>query len=211
MARTLQDRRALIVDWGGVLTSPVELAFRTWLARESLDESHFVAVMKDLHNRSDSILHQVERGEAPGDALERELAARLSARHDRRVDPEGLLERMFAALEGNDKMIAVLKYARNAGWRTAVLSNSWGNAYNEPMLESLVDVVLLSDRIGLRNPEAASYELAAATLCVSPGACVFVDDLRRNVRGAERVGMTSLHYGESTVATLRKLIGGAVV
>lgn len=206
MTDTPRVRRALVVDWGGVLTTPVKRIFRTWLARESLLETHFVAVMTDLQNQPDSILHQVERGEVSRMALERELAARLTERHDRQVDPEALLERMFAAAEVNDAMVEVLGYARNAGWRTAVLSNSWGNAYDEPLLESLVDAVLLSDRIGLRKPEPACYEFAAAALGVSPDACVFVDDLRRNVRGAERVGMTALRYGENTVLTLRELI-----
>lgn len=210
MTQTSQRGRALIVDWGGVLTTPVERAFRVWLAGEGLAETHFVAIMTVLHNQPDSILHQVERGEATREALESELAARLTVRHDDRVEPESLVERMFAAVEINEPMTAVLRHARRAGWRTAVLSNSWGNSYDEPFLESVVDAVLLSDRIGLRKPDPACYELAAATLGVSPGACVFVDDLRRNVRGAQRVGMTALLYDENTVATLRELIGSGL-
>jgi putative hydrolase of the HAD superfamily len=206
MVSSSPGRRALIVDWGGVLTTPVEPAFRVWLASENLSETHFFAVMKNLHNQPDGILHQVERGHASGDALECELASRLTELHRRTVDPKSLLVRMFAAVEANDEMVKVLGYARHAGWRTAVLSNSWGNAYDEPLLESLVDAVLLSDRIGVRKPDAACYEFAAATLGVSPTACVFVDDLRRNVRGAERTGMTALHYGEQTAAKLRELI-----
>lgn len=170
----------MVVDWGGVLTTPAERIFHAWLVRESLLATHFVTVMTHLHNQPDSNLHQVERGQAPGEALERELAARLTARHDRQVDPEALLERMFAAAEVNDAMVEILGYARNAGWRAAVLSNSWGNAHDEPLLQSLVDAVLLSDRIGLRKPEPACYEFAAATRGVSPDACVFIDDMRRN-------------------------------
>jgi putative hydrolase of the HAD superfamily len=204
---TPQTRRALIVDWGGVLTMPVGEAFRVWLEDEGLSETHFVAVMVSLHNTPNSILHQVERGEAPRQELEREIAAGLTARHGRAVDPEKLLSRMFAAVESNAEMTAVLQYAHDAGWRTAVLSNSWGNPYDEPLLESLVDVVLLSDRIGVRKPDSACYELAAATLGVRPDACIFVDDLRRNVRGAQRVGMTAFLYCDSTASTLRDLIG----
>lgn len=85
-------------------------------------EKHFVAVIADLQNQPDSILHQVERGsgEDSREALERELAARLTERHGRQVDPEALPERMFAAAEVNDAMVEILGYARNAGWRTAV-------------------------------------------------------------------------------------------
>jgi epoxide hydrolase-like predicted phosphatase len=208
MAASSLGPRALIVDWGGVLTTPIEPAFRTWLAREGLSEEPFFAMMTNLHNQADSILHQVERGEAPPKALERELASRLTEPPERQIDSESLLERMFAAVEVNQDMAEVLAFARNAGWRTAVLSNSWGNTYDEPLLNSLVDAVLLSDRIGMRKPESACYELAASTLGVSPADCVFVDDLRRNVRGAERAGMTALHYGRTTEATLRVLIGG---
>jgi len=210
VTRPSQHERALIVDWGGVLTTPVERAFRAWLAGEGLREVHFVAIMKELHNQPGSILHQVECGEAPRESFEGELAKRLSVLHERQVDPVALLERMFAALDVNDEMTAVLAHARSAGWRTAVLSNSWGNTYDEPFLESLVDDVLLSHRLGLRKPDPACYEVAAATVGVPPSACVFVDDLRRNVRGAQRVGMTAFQYGANTAADLRKLIGDEV-
>ena len=58
-----------------------------------------------------------------------------------------------------------------------------------------------------RSPEI--YLLACERLGVEPGDCVFVDDLRENVTGAEAVGMTAILHRDSaaTVARLEELLG----
>jgi putative hydrolase of the HAD superfamily len=47
---------------------------------------------------------------------------------------------------------------------------------------------------------------------VAPEECVFVDDLRENVRGAEQVGMTAVLHRDTaaTVARLEELFGIAL-
>jgi putative hydrolase of the HAD superfamily len=44
---------------------------------------------------------------------------------------------------------------------------------------------------------------------LEPDQCVFVDDLRENVRGAEEVGMTAILHRdpEATVARLEEVLG----
>ena len=72
-----------------------------------------------------------------------------------------------------------------------MLSNSWGNAYDEEDLASLGDAVLLSERLGVRKPEPAAYLAAADSLGVETSRCVFVDDLRRNTTAASALGMSA--------------------
>jgi putative hydrolase of the HAD superfamily len=52
-----------------------------------------------------------------------------------------------------------------------------------------VDVVLNSCRLGLRKPDPAAFEAAAAALDVAPARCLFVDDSAANVDGARAAGM----------------------
>ena len=53
----------LVLDWGGVLSTPVQDAFDTWMAAAEIDPKSFMRVMREFHNTADSPLHRRERGE----------------------------------------------------------------------------------------------------------------------------------------------------
>lgn len=185
---------ALILDWGGVLTNPVHEAFGTWMAAEGIDVDSFVQVMGAWHDEPGSPLHRLEVGDLDALEFERLFAAAVHTHSGVALVPEGLIGRMFAGLRPNLELRRVVEQAREAGWRTAVLSNSWGDTYDMHDTDSLVDVVLMSHRIGARKPDAAAYERAIRAVDVPAEACVFVDDLRRNVKGARQLGMTAFLY-----------------
>jgi putative hydrolase of the HAD superfamily len=68
---------------------------------------------------------------------------------------------------------------------------------------------VISSEVGLRKPDPAIYELAAARLGLPAEACVFVDDLPGNLKPARTLGMaTVLHRGDarSTLAEVRALL-----
>ena len=103
-------------------------------------------------------------------------------------------------------MADVLRRARAAGLRTAVLSNAEGGP---PPYADLVDAAGLGGEAGVRKPDADAYLLVAQRLGVEPGECVVVDDLPANVRGAAAAGMAGvLHRSVAeTVAELEVLTG----
>ena len=53
----------LVLDWGGVLTTPVQGAFDSWLAAAQIEPDSFMRVMREFHDTADSPLHRRERGE----------------------------------------------------------------------------------------------------------------------------------------------------
>jgi epoxide hydrolase-like predicted phosphatase len=81
--------------------------------------------------------------------------------------------------------------------------------YDPEALEGLFDAMIISGDVGLHKPQAEIYLLAAERLGIEPEDCVFVDDLRENVRGAEEVGMTAILHRdpETTLARLEDLLG----
>ena len=86
--------------------------------------------------------------------------------------------------------------------RTGLLSNSWGfDVYPFERLERHFDDLVLSGAVGLRKPDPAIYRLAAQRLGAAPGACVFVDDLQRNVEVASELGMVGVHHTGDDAAT----------
>jgi putative hydrolase of the HAD superfamily len=63
--------------------------------------------------------------------------------------------------------------------------------------------------VGVHKPKPEIFLLAAERLGIEPGDCVFVDDLRENVAGAEAVGMTAVLHRDpdETLPRLEELLG----
>jgi epoxide hydrolase-like predicted phosphatase len=193
---------ALIVDWGGVLTGDLDGSMAQALRSSGVDLDAFGRVLRDWlgpdaeREAHVNPLHALERGEIGIPHFEERLADELQRRQGAAIQHEGLLQRMFDAIEHAPDMNALVLRARHAGLRTALLSNSWGNEYPRDGWDSMFEVVVISGEVGMRKPEARIYRHTAALLGVDPAACVFVDDLRPNVDAAAAVGMVGVHHQE---------------
>jgi epoxide hydrolase-like predicted phosphatase len=196
----MAEPRALIVDWGGVMTSPLQDAMASWCEADGLDLDGFKAVMKEWLGSSygeDAALnpvHALERGEIEVPDFERELARRLRTRDGSEVEAAGLLTRMFAGFTPQPAIGAAVRLAKAGGFATGLLSNSWGNEYPREGWDEIFDVVVISGEVNLRKPDHEIYQLTADRLGLEPAQCVFVDDLMPNIRGAAEVGMVGVHH-----------------
>lgn len=207
--------RALVVDWGGVLTNSLGSAMEAWAADEDLDLKHFGDLMSQWFGpsaRSEAGMnpvHLLERGEMEVPDFERALAGGLGALASRPVEPEGLLDRLFSQFRDAHDMNALVRRARQGGVRTAMLSNSWGNDYPNHVFDGMFDVVVISGHVGMRKPEERIYFHTASELGVAPPECVFVDDLEPNVRAATEIGMIGIHHVDydDTASQLEALFG----
>jgi len=201
----------LIVDYGGVLTSPLSSTVDPWLAAEGLDRDAFRTLMREWFapDAVPNVGHDLETGSISPADFEREFARRLRRSDGSMPDAEGLLGRMFADFRMDPRMVAVLHGARTHGLRTALLSNSWGFDYDRADWDRLFDAVVISGEVGMRKPDPGIYRHTAGVLGVDPAKCVFVDDLPVNVRGAAAVGMIGLRHTdvETTVEQLQALFG----
>jgi HAD superfamily hydrolase (TIGR01509 family) len=161
----------------------------------------------DVGPAGSSPVHRLERGEITAADFEKELAVELAER-GWAVPPEGLLRRMLAGLSELDpRMIDLLRRAKAAGIRTALLSNSWGNEYPEQLWQGLFDAVVISGRVGMRKPDRAIFRYTVEQLGVPAGGCVMVDDLRHNITGAVAAGLIGVLHRtyDETVAELEVL------
>ena len=206
--------RALVVDYGGVLTSSVADTVAQWAQADDIDPALFGEVLRAWRREHPGghPVHELETGSLAAADFERVLAERLRTRSGGRVAAKGLLTRIFAGFGSEPAMVGVLRRARAAGLRTALLSNSWGNVYPREQWGELFDAAVISGEVGLRKPDADIYLLVAERLGVEPAACVFVDDLAANVRGAVAVGMVGVHHVDpvATIAELEVLFGAGL-
>ncbi len=207
--------RGLITDWGGVLTTPLKETIAAWLAAEDVDADAYRLVMtewvRQAYDGDGEVnpIHGLETGLLTPGEFERRLAARLRTRSGGPVPADGLLTRMFLAFEPVEPMYDALRKARAGGVSTCLLSNSWGNSYPRELFDELFDAVVISSEVRLRKPDPAIFHHALDLIGLPPEECAFVDDIEYNVRAAEELGITGVHYRdvETTLARLEELLG----
>jgi putative hydrolase of the HAD superfamily len=199
--------RALVVDYGGVLTVPIRDAFDGWLAAEGVSQDDFAALLKEWRDQPGNPMHELETGSITGGEFGAALVARLRRADGEPVPPDGLIERMFAGLVLDRDSFVMLRAARSAGLRTALLSNSWDMTYPWVDLDPLLDVKIVSGEVGLRKPDPAIYHLVSDQLGVPLTECAFVDDLEPNVVVAQQLGMFAVRHRDLS-STLSALVTG---
>ena len=59
---------------------------------------------------------------------------------------------------------------------------------------NLVDGSIYSYDVGCRKPEKKIYQIACEAAKIDPESCVFIDDLKDNIIGANQVGLHGVHY-----------------
>jgi putative hydrolase of the HAD superfamily len=95
--------------------------------------------------------------------------------------------------------VRTIKAAAAAGKRLAILSNELDLFYGEgftrrfPLLNDF-EVVIDATYTGILKPDPRAYQLCLEALKLPADQCVFVDDQRRNIDGAEKVGMSTVHF-----------------
>ena len=200
---------ALLVDYGGVLTSSVAASFVAFCRDEDIPTDVFKRAVFDDAGRASSAIERIETGAISSDEFDVIIARRLSAGCGRVIEPAGLKQRLFARVQVDEKMLAAVERARANGFATVLVSNSWGDEYPMDALAPLFDDMLISGRIGLRKPNSEIYLAAARAARAPVNACVFVDDLQHNIEGAEAVGMTGLLHrtAAQTIGRLEALFG----
>ena len=196
--------RGLLVDFGGVLTTDVFASFREFCEAEGLRPD---AVRERFRQDplARELLTGLETGRISEPAFEQRFAAVLEVERS-----EGLIDRLFAGMQPDEAMVAVVRAARNAGIRTGLISNSWGNGrYDREQFTGLFDGVVISGEVGIRKPDPRIYELGAEAVELPPEACVFVDDLPGNLKPARALGMTTVHHvrADETIGELEALLG----
>jgi epoxide hydrolase-like predicted phosphatase len=196
-------RSGLLIDWGGVLTTNLFASFYAYCLRAQIDP-------QTLRGRfsgdpaSRELLIALEKGELEEAAFELRFAALLG------VEPDGLIDGLFAGVEPDAAMVDAVRKAHDAGVRTALVSNSWGvHRYPHDLMSEIFDGVVLSGEERMRKPSRRMYELGAERAGVLAERCVYVDDLPFNLPPAEKLGMATVHHtsADTTIPELERLLG----
>ena len=190
--------KALISDFGGVLTSPLAAGFLAYQEEAKISlEDLGRAMQTATEAHGEHPLYALERGEIS----EREFARRLGEQLHDGFDLTRLRELYFERLDPNPPMIEFVRRQRERGLRTALLTNNvreWEPLWRAklPELDEIFELVVDSAFVGMRKPEPAIYELTVERLGDGLQAqdCLFVDDFEHNCEAARKLGMTAVRF-----------------
>jgi len=186
--------RAVICDFGGVLTSPLVGSFMKFQEHSGVSLEQLGAAMAKLAEESDGQhpLFALEKGELS----EAEFLRRLEDALGGDVSLEGFGERYFEHLHPNEEMIGEMRRLRERGLRMALLTNNvreWEPLWRAklPDIDEIFEVIVDSAFVGMRKPEPGIYELTVERLGdgVAAADCLFVDDIEANCEMATELGI----------------------
>lgn len=195
-------RSALLIDWGGVLTTNLFTSFHEYCVRNEIDSEQLVASFRSNPDFRE-LLIALEKGAIEEPEFERRFATILG------IDSDGLIDGLFAGVQPDVAMVEAVRAAHDAGIRTALVSNSWGvHRYPHDLFGEIFDGVVISGEVGTRKPAKRMYELGAERAGVALEQCVFVDDLPFNLTPAEQLGMATVHHtsAATTIPQLEALL-----
>jgi putative hydrolase of the HAD superfamily len=205
--------RAVISDFGGVLTTPLSAGFIAYQKEAGVSvEELGRAMQRATEAYGEHPLFMLERGEI----AEAEFARLLSEQLGEGFDLARLRHHYFERIEPNPRMIRYLAELRRRGLRTALLTNNvreWEPLWRAklPELDEIFEVVVDSAFVGMRKPERRIYELTLERLGdgLRADECLFVDDLELNCEGARSVGMTAVRFedADQAIAELESALG----
>lgn len=190
--------RAVISDFGGVLTSPLAGSFQAYADRSGITLAAIGEAFSALVEREGAHpLHELECGRMTEVEFVSGLRGALSEAAGREVALVGFAE-LLGDLLPNDPMIELMASLRDEGYRMALLTNNvreWSATWRTMApIDEIFEIVVDSAFVGMRKPDAEIYELCLARLGVRAEQCLFVDDREDNCDGAAAVGITAVRY-----------------
>jgi epoxide hydrolase-like predicted phosphatase len=209
--------RAIISDFGGVLTTPLLGSFmafqdETGIAPESLGRAmQRIAEREERHP-----LYELEMGRITEAAFLEMVRDELGPELGHTPELHRFSEIYFDALEPNEPMIALMRDLRGRGLRMALLTNNvreWEPLWRSMLpVDEIFEIVVDSAFVGMRKPDPAIYELTLERLGggVAAAECVFLDDLDVNCDAARELGMTAVHFtgNERAIAEIEAALAG---
>lgn len=200
--------RAVLFDWGGVLTNlPLlelqvlegELGYRH---RQLIDWIFHTGLAPDassMHPEEDFAL--LEKAQISIEELHARVLAR-SADHlsaPMTEDTYAAVCELFVTNPGihtvHWAMVERARRLRRDGYRTAIVTNqipTWRELWRSSIPLEEFDLIIDSCEVGLRKPEPEIMHLACERLGVAPHEAVHLDDSPRNVDGARAAGLAAI-------------------
>jgi putative hydrolase of the HAD superfamily len=204
--------RAVISDFGGVLTTPLMESFLAYQRESGISIEELGAAMGRMMEKDGGRhpLFELEKGHLAEDEFTRRLGAELGR------EVSSMRDTYFENLHPNEPMISYLRGLREEGLRLGLLTNNvreWEPLWRAklPDVDELFEVIVDSGFVGMRKPDAEIYELTLERMGggLRFEECLFLDDIEINCEAARELGMSAVrfHDNDQAIAELEAALG----
>jgi putative hydrolase of the HAD superfamily len=209
----MAEIEAIVSDFGGVLTTPLMESFAAFQDQTGIKTEDLGKAMAAIAERDgDNPLYRLERGELTEVAFLDLLSDGLEPLLGHRPELHQFREIYFEALNPNEPMIELMRELKASGFRMAMLTNNvqeWEPVWRSMLpVDEIFETVVDSGFVGVRKPEGRIYEMVTDRLSLPAEVCLFVDDVEVNCSGAEKAGMSAVHFrdNEQAITEIRSAI-----
>jgi putative hydrolase of the HAD superfamily len=201
----MTDIKAVVSDFGGVLTSPLLDSFAAIQDSSGISLEHLgQAIFAVAEKMGVNPLYELEKGKLSEARFLDELAEQLSSQLGRSVQMQGFGEAYFEHLHPNQPMIDYMRTLRERGYRMAICTNNvreWEQRWRAMLpVDEIFELVVDSAFVGSRKPEPEIYQVTLERLGLPAQACLFVDDIDVNCDAARSAGMRTVHFRDTDQA-----------
>jgi putative hydrolase of the HAD superfamily len=204
--------RAVLFDFGGVITESPFVAFREYERRRRLPEGFLQSVNR--RNPDQNAWARFERSELTPSEFDEAFAGECREQgHD--VRGSDVIELVYGAVR--PEMVRAVARCREH-FLTACLTNNvltLGSGRSADRTREWQQALALfhhlieSSKVGARKPERRFFELACRQLGIEPVEAIFLDDLGANLKPARAMGMRTIKVEETAraLAELESVLG----
>jgi putative hydrolase of the HAD superfamily len=208
----VSEFEALISDFGGVLTSPLEEAFAGFSEDTGISLAALGSAMAKLGGElGANPLYELETGRLS----ERDFLAGLERALGDGVSMAGFADHYFARLKPNEQLFDYLRDLHARGLRLALCTNNvreWEGHWRTMLpIDEIFDVVVDSGFVGMRKPDPEIYALTLERLgAPAPDRVLFLDDIEDNCAGAREAGMRAVRFVDTdqAIADIESALAG---
>lgn len=205
--------RAVLFDYGGVLTNPIQESLVTFADRNGLTAPQINDAVAAVSRREGyPLMGALETGLVTEIEVARKVSAELTRTTGRPVEIVEYREQWFGCRVPNQELLSYLPGLRDRGYVLGLLTNNvreWRTSWRAGVPVSLFDCVVDSSAEGVRKPDPEFYGIALHRLGrfgVEPGSCLMVDDVAENCAAATGAGMRAVRFTstEETITAIER-------
>jgi putative hydrolase of the HAD superfamily len=205
----MSKNRALVLDFGGVISRTLFETHRD--SEKALGVPEGTLTWRGPFDpASDALWRSMQAGEIS----ERDYWYKRAEETGRLVGEDWTsLPKFLQRVRGKNpasmirpEFLVALKKAKAAGFGLAILSNELDLFYGAEFRTKLpflseFDLIVDATYTSILKPDPRSYGAITEGLGLAAMSCVFVDDQLKNIKGAEAIGMNTVHFDVTQPAT----------
>ena len=207
--------KAVLWDFGGVITSSPFEAFNRYEAENGLPEDFLRSI--NATDPETNAWARLESSQISVDEFD-ELFAREAEARGHRVMGKEVLDLLSGDVR--PEMVSALGIIKQ-NHRIGCITNNVNTGQGPGMAKSsdkasqvaeimaMFDVVIESSKVGIRKPDPKIYQMTCEQISIAPEETIYLDDLGINLKPARALGMATIKVlnANQALADLEKLLG----